>query len=83
VLSDSTRRVDLSEKKDAYLSIPSLALYVVCQTATCAVQVWRRTDEGFVQENWQQLEAVIPLPELGGQLALADLYEGVAWAEKR
>lgn len=79
VLSDSTRRIDLSEKKDAYLSIPSLFLYLVCETDACNVTAWRRTDDGFVQESWHQLESRVPIPELGIQLALAELYEGVDW----
>ena len=80
VLSESTRRTDLSEKKDAYLSIPSLCLYLVCDIEACVVRVWRRTEEGFVQELWQQLDQAIPLPELDTHLSLAELYEGVDFA---
>ena len=77
VLSSSTRRIDLSEKKDAYLSIPSLCLYLACETEICSVTAWRRTEDGFVQECWQQIESKIPLPELGIHLNLADVYDGV------
>lgn len=77
VLSDSTRRIDLSEKKDAYLSIPSLLLYLVCETEAAAVTLWRRSEEGFLKESWQGLDARIPIPELQIELALAELYEAV------
>ena len=80
VLSSSTRRIDLSEKKDAYLSIPSLCLYIVCETGGRSVTAWRRTEDGFLQESWQQPEAQIPLPELGIVLNVADLYEGVEFS---
>lgn len=81
VLSDSTRRIDLSEKKDAYLSIPSLHYYLVCETATCAILLWKRTEDGFVQQSWQRLEDEIALPELGVRLSLAEIYEGVEFPQ--
>lgn len=81
VLSDSTRRTDLSEKKDAYLAIPSLVLYLVCETEEPAVTLWRRSEEGFLKESWQGLDSLIPIPELNLELPLADLYEAVDFTD--
>lgn len=77
VLSRSTRRVDLGEKKDAYLTIPSLCVYALIEQETAAVVVYRRTDQGFVREDYEGLDAIIPLTEIETELSLAEIYDGV------
>lgn len=78
VTSPSTRRIDLGEKKDAYLAIPTLMVYLVAESTEPVLQVYRRSPNGdFQRELAIGLEAVIPLPEIGATLALADLYEGI------
>jgi Uma2 family endonuclease len=77
VLSRSTRRIDEGEKKDVYLTIPSLAVYLLIEQDAPAVVAFRRTDHGFIRELYQGLEAVVPLPEIGIDLPLAEIYEGV------
>ena len=75
VLSPATRRIDQGEKKDAYLTIPSLKVYALVEQDTPAVTVFRRTESGFVREVYQGLGAVIPLSEVGIELPLAEIYE--------
>jgi Uma2 family endonuclease len=77
VLSRGTRRVDEGEKKDAYLTIPSLGVYVLFEQDTPAAVVFRRTEHGFVREVYEGLDAVIPLAEIETTLPLADVYDGV------
>ena len=78
VASPSTRRIDLGEKKDGYLTIPTLGVYLVAESDEAVVQLFRRSPDGeFQRELALGLEAVIDLPEAGVALALADLYEGV------
>jgi len=78
VTSPSTRRIDLAEKKDAYLAIPSLMVYLVAESTEPVVQVYRRSPNGdFHRELSIGLEAIIPLPEIDVSLALADLYKGI------
>jgi Uma2 family endonuclease len=77
VLSRRTRRIDEGEKKDAYLTIPSLGVYALVEQEAPAVVVFRRTEQGFVREVYQGLDAVLPLPEIGIELPLAEMYEGV------
>lgn len=77
VLSESTRRHDEYEKRDAYLSIDSLQLYVMVEQSTAAALIYRRFERGFERETYAGREAVIPLPEIGCQLGLAELYERV------
>jgi Uma2 family endonuclease len=80
VLSRSTRRIDESEKKDAYLTIPSLWAYVLIEQESAAVVVHRRTEQGFVREVYEGHGAVIPLPEIETELPLAEIYEGVEFS---
>lgn len=77
VLSRSTRRTDEGEKKDAYLTIPSLAVYALIEQQEPTAIVFRRTDTGFVREVYTGLDAVIPLGEIGIELPLAEIYERV------
>jgi Uma2 family endonuclease len=77
VLSQGTRRVDEGEKKDAYLTIPSLFVYALVEQERPAVMVYRRTEKGFVREVYEGLDAVVPLGEIDINLPLADIYDTV------
>lgn len=77
VISESTRRTDEYEKREAYLSIDSLCVYILAEQVTAAAVVYRRTDSGFARETYVGHEAAIPLPEIECDLRLADLYENV------
>jgi Uma2 family endonuclease len=77
VVSRGTRRVDENEKKDAYLTIPSLAAYVLLEQEMAAAFVFRRTEQGFVPEVYAGLGAVLPLGEIETALPLAEVYDGV------
>ena len=77
VMSRRTRRVDEGEKKDAYLTIPSLSVYVLFEQETAVAIVFRRTEQGFVREVYEGLDAIIPLNEIETALPLAEVYDGV------
>jgi len=79
VLSRATRRIDEGEKKDAYLTIPSLAVYLLIEQEVAAVVAFRRTNAGFVREVYQGLDTVIPLPEIDTELPLGEIYERIAF----
>jgi len=80
VLSHATRRIDEGEKRDAYLSLPSLAVYFLVEQDAAAVVAFRRTDNGFVREVYEGPDAVLPLAEIGVELPLAEVYETVVLA---
>lgn len=77
VLSRKTRRIDEGEKKDAYLTVPTLAVYLLVEQETALVICHRRTERGFVREAYAGLDAVIALPEVGIDLPLTEIYDGV------
>ncbi len=82
VASESTRRIDEGEKKDAYLTIPTLVTYLTVDASAALAIAWhRRPDSGFERVIYEGLEAVIPLPEIEAELALADLFDGVELVE--
>ncbi|MEQ8846636.1 Uma2 family endonuclease [Botrimarina sp.] len=87
VLSETTRRTDETEKRDAYLTIPSLAAYLLVETERPAVAVYRRRSEGagvdsFEAQLYQGAGAVVPLPEIEAELALEAVYRRVTFSEK-
>lgn len=78
VLSPSTRRIDLTEKKDAYLCLPSLQVLLLVESDRPAVTLFHRNAFGkFERVDFEGLEAMIPLKEIDGELPLAALYERV------
>lgn len=78
VLSDSTRRTDLGEKRDAYLAIQSLKVLIFVEPDSPSVTLHRRKPEGgFAVEYYAGLESIIPLPEITATLPLAEVYERV------
>ncbi len=77
VISKGTRRIDGGEKKDAYLTIATLRVLALFEKETPAVVLFRRTEQGFVREVYEGLDAVLPLPEIEIELTLAEIYDGV------
>jgi Uma2 family endonuclease len=77
VLSPSTRQYDLDEKMEAYLQIPSLQCYIVLEQHQPSAIVMRRTDDGFLRECVESIQANIHLPFFRCSLAMADTYEGI------
>lgn len=79
VVSEATRRTDEGEKREAYLTIPSLMTYLLIETDHPRVIVHQRTDNGFVAQVYEGPEAVVPLAAINAELPLAELYERTAF----
>jgi Uma2 family endonuclease len=77
VLSPATRRIDAGEKKDAYLTIPSLAAYALIEQSKPTVVIYRRMDQQFIPEVYEGIDAVVPLSEIGVDLPLVEIYQGM------
>jgi Uma2 family endonuclease len=75
VLSPSTRRTDLTIKKEAFLNLPSLQEYVVIEQASCQVLVFRRKD------NWGAsyyfLGDTIAFESIDVSLSVEEIYDRV------
>ncbi|MFN5101768.1 MAG: Uma2 family endonuclease [Planctomycetota bacterium] len=81
VLSPSTRAYDLHDKLDAYLSVPSLQCYIVLEQHQPIAYVMRRSNQEWIKETIQGLDATIRLPFLACSLSLKDIYEGIEFTE--
>lgn len=84
VASDSTRRIDEGEKKDAYLTIATLGTYLIIDQSSPAVIAWhRRPDSGFERVLYEANDVgqatIIPLPEISAELSLDDIFTDVEW----
>ena len=80
ILSHSTRRTDTGEKLRDYLTLPSLLVYLLVEQEEPVVVAHRRSAEGFVREVYAGMQTVIPLPEVGINLTLSEIYNQVEFA---
>ena len=82
VLSDSTRRIDEGEKRDAYLTLASLEVLILIDPTKVLVKIDRRDATGaFQKENYRDRTETIELPKIGAQLPLRDIYSGLEFDE--
>ena len=79
VLSTSTAQRDLTRKKYAYQSIPSVAAIVYVSEREPWVDIVRRTEHGWADGYVEGLDAMLELPEIGVAVPLAEIYEDVAF----
>ena len=79
VLSPSTMSRDRGRKTDFYRSIASLKLFLIAYQDEPRVEVWRREPEGGWAFEAHGLGDAIDLPELGGHLAVAEIYDDIAF----
>jgi len=75
VLSEDTRRVDQVEKLEAYLSIPSMSVYLLVETDRPKVTVYLRGDQGFEAYAYEGLDSTIPLDVIASAISLAEIYD--------
>jgi Uma2 family endonuclease len=79
VASRSTRRIDEGEKRESYLSLPSIGAYLLIDSEQLRVTVWRRCGSTFDRELYVEETSSVPLPEIGVELPLAEVYANVEW----
>ena len=77
VLSSSTRRVDLSEKRVAYTRVPALGLYLIADQRRRLVELYRRGPDGAMEHAVLAGggEVAFPCPAL--TLTLDEIYAGL------
>ncbi|MFT6179810.1 MAG: Uma2 family endonuclease [Akkermansiaceae bacterium] len=77
VLSPSTRRIDETQKHRDYLTLPSLQTYILAETDSPALTLYRRDGASFKREIISGLDATLTLPEVELSIPLRDLFEDV------
>ena len=83
VLSPSSTDIDRFRTLDEYRRHPSLACILLVETRFPSAVLYRREGEDWTKESFETLDAVIDLPAIGARLALADIYEDVAFKPDR
>jgi Uma2 family endonuclease len=84
VLSEGTVKDDLTRKRLAYKTIPSLEVIVYVSSDRARIDLVRRQPDG----RWDDEDAVegegaaLRLPEVGVRLELDEIYAGTAVAEE-
>ncbi len=77
VLLPSTKNTDLREKLTAYKSLPSVQTYLIVEAERLAVRrFWVDETRRWKQEDLTG-DGDIPLPCLGGELSLPQIYRDV------
>ena len=76
VLSDSTSGIDFVTKNHAYAAIPSVRRYVLLTQYEMAGTVFERVADDWVG-HLLNADGLLRVPEIGIEVALAELYEGV------
>lgn len=70
--------LDKFEKREAYLTLPSLCVYILLEQTEAAGLVYRRTQgDEFEREFYFGFDAIISLPKIDCELRLEHVYEGV------
>jgi Uma2 family endonuclease len=77
VHSASTEAIDRREKWVAYRQLESLQEYVLVDPTRSWIEVFRRTDRGWVQALHRELGAELELQRVGLTVPLSTVYEGI------
>ena len=77
VTSPSSLMRDRVEKPDLYFAASSIDAYLVVDHERPRADLYTRAQEGWHVRVFNQAEAVIPLPQIGCELPLAQVYRGI------
>ena len=80
VLSKSTSRTDHTVKNREYAATASIQRYVLLEQSEMAATVFKRVGEDWVG-HLLAADAVLQMPEIGIELPLGELYEGLDLAD--
>lgn len=80
VLSPSTATVDRTVKNEEYRDTPSIQRYVMLEQERQAATVFSRAGNDWVGHIFSG-DAILTMPEIGIDLPLAELYEGVTFTD--
>lgn len=80
VLSESTAREDRIVKAREYQATPSVRRYVMLEQDSIGATVYARSSELWTHDILIA-DSMLSLPEIGVELPLAELYEGIVFEE--
>jgi Uma2 family endonuclease len=77
ILSPGTERHDRRIKVPAYRTIDTVSEILLIDSESIYAEILRREGDHWITELVQGRDAVLRLPSVGLQIAMADLYEGI------
>ncbi len=80
VLSESTTRTDLITKNHEYAETPSVRRYVILEQDRLGGAMYARTGNDWIYRSLTA-DSLLQMPEIGVELPLAELYDGVDLTE--
>jgi Uma2 family endonuclease len=76
ILSPSTRNYDRSEKFKLYRDIPTLREYILIDSETIGIEVFRLNDTGHWElEEYKTIDQNLSIPSINLAITLADIYK--------
>lgn len=81
VLSSTTEAADKKEKRIAYQALKSLQEYLLISQDEPHVTQYVRQGDFWMVKDYSDLTDILELPSVNGSLALADIYNGVTFAD--
>ena len=81
ILSPSTEAYDRGPKSAHYRRLASLQGYVLIAQDRASVEHFRREGDFWILTEATDLDATMPLPEIGCELKLSEVYERVEFPE--
>jgi Uma2 family endonuclease len=85
VLSDSTESYDRNQKWRQYQKIKSLRYFLLISQQEYRVEMYMRQNEQqlFFYQSFEGLEAVIRFEDLGFDMSLMEIYDGITFADTK
>ncbi len=77
ILSESTAVIDQTTKNVEYRATPSIRRYVMLSQESISANIYERIGDGWVGTLVADPVAVLAMPEIGIELPLAALYDGL------
>jgi Uma2 family endonuclease len=82
VLSPTSGRMDCIVKLREYRAVPSIHRYVILEHSSVSISCFARDN---VHADWTATaltaEGILRLPEIGAEIPVAEIYEGVTFPE--
>ena len=80
VTSPSSAIRDRMDKLDNYLSVPSIDAYLIVDQDRPRADLYSRSNDGWHLRTFSDPADAIPLPQIGCELPLAQVYRGISFA---
>ena len=81
VTSPSSMTRDLVDKLGYYFEVPSIQAYLIVEHDGPRAHLHKRAEDRWMLQIYDHADDVIPLPQVGCELPLAQVYRGIDFAK--